>query len=224
MLALQQRLMGGNRVHWRSADVDRIAKRFGASAADVAGMVLRYAGNASPMTIELDASASDTKLKQATFTISTASVDRMGDTIAVDGWRLENFRANPIVQYAHDSGSLPVGKALQTWIEGGKLKSIVQFDNDRFAQRVAAMVKGGTLRASSVGFSPGQWDFSQDKARPFGIDFKSGHELLEWSIVNIPANPDALLQSTSAAKSASGKTPALDMARRRLVALQARAS
>jgi hypothetical protein len=31
------------------------------------------------------------------FVISTATVDRMGDTIAVDGWQLDNFKKNPIV-------------------------------------------------------------------------------------------------------------------------------
>jgi hypothetical protein len=45
-----------------------------------------------------------------TFAISTASVDRMGDTIAVDGWELDRFKANPVVLWAHASDELPTAR------------------------------------------------------------------------------------------------------------------
>jgi hypothetical protein len=59
------------------------------------------------------------------------------------------------------------------------------------------MVDEGTLRGASVGFVPGQdWKFSSDAKRPLGIDFLSGHKLLEWSVVNIPANSQCLFEGT----------------------------
>jgi hypothetical protein len=62
-----------------------------------------------------------------TFTISTSSVDRMGDTIKVDGWKLEQYRKNPVVLWAHDASLLPLAKATKVWTEGQKLKSIAEF-------------------------------------------------------------------------------------------------
>ncbi len=49
------------------------------------------------------------------------------------------------------------------------------------------------LRTStSVGFAPLKYAFTDDPQRRYGIDFLE-QELLEFSIVTIPANPDALL-------------------------------
>ena len=61
------------------------------------------------------------------FTISTATVDRMGDTIAVDGWELSDFRRNPVVLWAHRQDRFPVGRAVDIAIDGGALKATVEF-------------------------------------------------------------------------------------------------
>ena len=130
------------------------------------------------------------------FTISTASVDRMGDTIAVDGWKLDRFLKNPVVLWAHDSGELPVGKASNVRIDGGALKASVEFTPPGVVSRndqILELYKGGFLNATSVGFLPIKWNFAEDPARKMGIDFIE-QELLEFSLVPIPANPDALIQ------------------------------
>jgi phage head maturation protease len=62
---------------------------------------------------------------------------------------------------------------------------------------------GGYLKATSVGFMPLKYTFSKDPAREYGIDFLE-QELLEFSIVTIPANPDALIDPGQA----SGKSAA----------------
>lgn len=228
MLALQHRFAGGgNRIQWRAQDLDRIGKHFGATARDLAGVLLRYASEVQQAsTVELDANggASNEKIAEATFVVSTAAVDSYGDTVNQDGWKLARFRTNPVVLWAHDGRTLPIGRAVNTWVEDGKLKSTVAFDSERFAQRVAGMVQRRTLRATSVGFLPGEWEFSKDPKRPFGIDFKSGHELIEWSIVSVPANPETLLISTSASKSAPMKVDPLEDYRRRVARAMARGS
>ena len=44
----------------------------------------------------------------------------------------------------------------------------------------------------SVGFAPIKFKFTSDPERKFGIDFIE-QELLEFSIVPVPANPDAVI-------------------------------
>lgn len=138
--------------------------------------------------------------RSLTFVISTASVDRMGDTIAVDGWKLDRFRKNPVVLFAHDASSLPVAKASKVWIEQGRLMATAEFTPSglaRFNDTVFEMLKAGFLNATSVGFSPLKYAFTDDPQRRFGIDFME-QELLEFSVVPVPANAEALIQARSA--------------------------
>ena len=132
-----------------------------------------------------------------TFTISTASVDRDRDTLAVEGWDLENYKKNPVVLFAHNSGDLPIGRAETVNVSGASLKSRVVFtsmEENPKGEQVRRLVDGGFLRATSVGFLPKSWVFDQDRG---GFDFKT-QELYEFSIVPIPANPEALLDAKAA--------------------------
>src|SRR5579862_1526235 len=61
------------------------------------------------------------------FTISTASVDREQDTIAVSGWDLRQYLRNPVVLWGHDAAALPIGRALDVGIEAAALKATVEF-------------------------------------------------------------------------------------------------
>jgi len=134
------------------------------------------------------------------FTISTNSVDRMGDTIAVEGWDLDNYRKNPVVLWAHDSSGLPVAKCNKLWIEGKKLKAEAQFTPlgmAKFNDVVYDMYLQGFLSATSVGFMPTKYAFVDDPERRWGIDFLE-QELLEFSCVPVPANPEALIDAKSA--------------------------
>lgn len=134
------------------------------------------------------------------FTISTASADRMGDTIAIAGWKLDAYRKNPVVLWAHDASLLPVAKAPKLWIEGEKLKADAEFTPPgmaRFNDTVFDMYKGGFLSATSVGFIPLKYAFTDDPQRRYGIDFLE-QELLEFSCVPVPANSEALIEGRAA--------------------------
>jgi HK97 family phage prohead protease len=134
------------------------------------------------------------------FTISTDSVDRMGDTIAVAGWDLDNYRKNPVVLWAHDSSSLPVARCNKLWIEGKKLKAETEFTPlgmAKFNDVVYDMYIQGFLSATSVGFMPTKYAFVDDPERRWGIDFLE-QELLEFSCVPVPANPEALIDAKAA--------------------------
>ena len=95
------------------------------------------------------------------FTASTSTVDRDGEVIDAKGWDLKNFKKNPVIMYAHDYRSLPIGKAPRVWLTGGKLKNTVKFPPEgtyEFADIVERLVDTGYLKTESVGFIPKKWE------------------------------------------------------------------
>lgn len=131
--------------------------------------------------------------RKMSFTISTAAVDRDGDTIDPKGWDLKSYIANPVVLWAHDYSSPPVGKAVNIKSTEHGLQADVEFlpqGMNPFADMIHDMCKSGFLNATSVGFR-GNGEKSKDRER--GYDFKT-QELLEFSIVPVPCNPEALAQ------------------------------
>jgi HK97 family phage prohead protease len=135
------------------------------------------------------------------FAITSERVDRESDTIALDGWSLTEYQRNPVVLWAHDYRSLPVARSARLAVEARADARLMMSDDVfpaegvyPFADTVLALIDGGFLNATSVGFRPLRWSFNEER---FGVDFIE-QEMLEHSIVPIPANPDALLQARSA--------------------------
>lgn len=138
------------------------------------------------------------------FTISTAVCDRENDTIAVEGWDLRNFIRNPTVLWSHDASRLPIGRAIDVGVEDNALKATVEFipedtpEGGAFAESVFRLASTGFITATSVGFRPIKWSFTDDPQRGAddwfpGIDFEQ-QELVEFSVVTVPANPEALME------------------------------
>jgi HK97 family phage prohead protease len=128
---------------------------------------------------------------QATFTASTASLDRDGDRINPSGWKLDAYKANPVVLWGHDHSSHPVGRAVEVAAIGDSLRVVIEFPPENVSPegyRVGQLVEAGFLSAVSVGFLP--LDYAPNGQG--GHDFESV-ELLEISIVTVPANPEALI-------------------------------
>lgn len=149
-----------------------------------------------------DVPAVEADSRVATFVFSDNSVDRYGDTIDARGWVLDKFMSNPVALFGHDANSVEnvIGKAKNVRVEGQRLIGEIEFMEASVnpnAEAVFQMVKGGFLNAVSVGFAPVEWSLTKDKSRPQGVDFKK-QELLEISIVPIPANPSALVQARAA--------------------------
>ena len=137
-----------------------------------------------------------------TFVFSDETVDRYGDIILAHGWDLKNFNANPIALFCHDASSVDniMGRAKNVRVEGSRLVGDIEFagaDANPKAEVVRRLVEGGFLKTVSVGFAPIEWAQAKDKSRPGGVDFTKS-ELLEISIVPIPANPNALVQAKAA--------------------------
>jgi HK97 family phage major capsid protein/HK97 family phage prohead protease len=125
------------------------------------------------------------------FVMSDDSVDRMGDVIEQDGWELANFRRNPIALFGHSSG-FPIGKWHDVAVKDGQLRGRLELMpavSDRLRE-IQAAVAAGVLRAVSVGFRPMDMEPLED-SKDGGFRFTKS-ELVECSLVSVPANPNAL--------------------------------
>lgn len=201
MFVLQR--LYGSAIHWRTHDIDRMAKHWGWTKDDLAAVEINRDGVGYQVDAPSLARSSETIADVFNFVCSSARRDSYGDSIRQDTWVLDRHRSNPVGLAFHNGRTLPIGTWRNTRVENGKLKSSLTFHSDHFAQRMAKMVKDRVLVATSVGFIPGEWEFSKDKKYPHGIDFIRGHELCEISVVNVGACPDALLESTTTAAKAS---------------------
>ncbi len=145
----------------------------------------------------------DDASRQMLFAISSEAVDRDTDTVAIDGWDLANYRNNPVVLFGHNywNNVAPVvGKSLSEFIEKKMLKSLMEFTPQGtvpLADTLYALYANGFMHATSVGFIASDFEFVEDDLdRPWGIDFLE-QELLEYSLVPVPSNPEALAEARS---------------------------
>ena len=132
----------------------------------------------------------------ASFIASTSAEDRYGDVIA-QSWDLTNYRKNPIILFNHDANQLPIGKGDVDVVDGNLMIDITFDMDDPRAAEIGRKVKAGFLNAVSVGFNPIEaverselpdGHFAKGEKGTF---FKSA-ELLEVSVVTIPANQEAV--------------------------------
>lgn len=132
------------------------------------------------------------------FVLSDDTVDRYGDVIDAAGWDLRNFKKNPIALFGHDS-RFPIGKWSDLRVDAGKLKGKLTLAKRGTSYRLdelIGLVEQGILRAVSVGFKPVKAE-PIDPERPYGPQRYLKQELLETSLVAVPANPAALALAKS---------------------------
>lgn len=138
--------------------------------------------------------------KYFSFVASTASEDRMGDIIRQDGWDLGAYQKNPVVLFGHNHDQ-PIGRAHNVKVVNGALTADFEFAPEHvnpFAAQVGRMVEAGFLKAVSVGFRP----LAYKPMKSGGLEFTKS-ELLEISVVSVPANAEALSFAKSFADPAS---------------------
>jgi uncharacterized protein YodC (DUF2158 family) len=171
-----------------------------AKAALPEGMLLQHARIADSVTKAKDEDGSERRRR---FRISTESTDRHGDVVRSRGISLKNYRKNPVVLFAHESRMPPIGKSPKIDIGDGTVDADVDFfarDVYEFADTIFRIVEAGGLKATSIGFIPTKFarlpepegESANDGSRMrVGYDFIKS-DLLEFSIVPIPANPEAV--------------------------------
>lgn len=136
---------------------------------------------------------------------STPGVDRDKDRVLPFGADLTNFAKNPIMMFGHnyeDPWSI-IGRAADTMVgaDGVRFRpELRQPANDADPMNIIRLLwEQDLLRAASIGFNPTEWKENEFGGRDF-----TRWELLEISLVPIPANADAL---RLAAKAVNDEAP-----------------
>jgi hypothetical protein len=115
-------------------------------------------------------------------------------TISTEGWVLDDYLRNPVLLFAHDQESPPIGRVTRIEKQGKLLVGDTVFadaETYAFADTIFRLIKGRYLNATSVSWFPLEFKPARDRNRPDGIDFLK-QKLLEISVVPVPANPVAL--------------------------------
>lgn len=164
--------------------------------ADTTGVLLQHARIADVTKQEGE---EDERLRR--FRISTETRDRHGDVVRSKGLSLKHYRKNPVVLFAHDASAPPIGRSPRVEIGDGTVDADVSFferEVFEFADTIFRIVDVGGLKATSIGFMPLDYERLQDENDEdlYGIDFKKS-DLLEFSIVPIPANPEAVARTAA---------------------------
>jgi len=133
------------------------------------------------------------------FILSDETPDRMDDVIMSAGWQFDNFAKNPVALFNHRSDFL-VGKWHNLRIDPdtkslrGHLELAPKGTSERIDE-IRNLIDADILRAVSVGFKPMEARARPDSDKGGFLYTKS--ELVEVSLVSIPANPNALAVAKS---------------------------
>lgn len=147
---------------------------------------------------------------------STEHVDRDNEVLKIDGWDIKNYKKNPVVLPAHMYWEPAIGRA-KVRIDEKNLVFRIEFPPSGInpvADVYKGLYKGGFMKASSVGFIGQEWKWGEKEDEPRRTFLKQ--ELLEISLVSVPANPNALLtekgieQAVKAGKLKSGDIKVLE--------------
>lgn len=166
----------------------------------------------------------DDKAMSVTLPISTRSVDRMGDIVEPRGCipHLANYERNPRVFFSHRQNEMPIGScrnadgSLALSFDEDSITGTCFFHGETAESEVIfRLVKRKELQAASIGFLPVKASLLKQKKKgedkepqkteqgerileldPFMPLRFLEWDLTEWSIVPIPANPEACASLT----------------------------
>jgi HK97 family phage major capsid protein/HK97 family phage prohead protease len=126
------------------------------------------------------------------YVMSDGSVDRMGDVIEPGGWQLDEIKTPPPALFNHDR-MVQIGNWHDLRIDKGRLLGRIKWLETDYpiVRYVRQLVEQGFLRTVSVGFQPEMSEPLDPKHPQRGQRFKR-QQLLECSIVTVPANPNAI--------------------------------
>jgi hypothetical protein len=150
-----------------------------------------------------------TKDGPITFVASTERLNRYGFRLRHEGWRLQNFQANPVMLWMHQDLMPAIGRA-ETSLENRRLTAAATFDvADPLGRELDRKYRSGFLSAVSVG-----WDFVDRNGAPLAewwrmsadqIEKEAFYDLAEISAVNLPGDPGALSQRQQQALALLGR-------------------
>jgi len=137
---------------------------------------------------------------------STSTVDRYNDIVDPEAFRQSiksNYRKNPIVLFQHNPHH-PIGKATMMTIDskGLYIEAIIH------DAEIEPKIQAGILKAFSIGYIPTRLEFQDEEGNMLDPNMEDDRrriwldpsikrvikelDLVENSVVSVPANPDAL--------------------------------
>lgn len=132
------------------------------------------------------------------FRLTSKVVDRDGEVVLPKGAVLKNFKKNPAVRFMHgwtipdipNPGKIDIG-SIEIEEDFFDADVILDEENDPFAKLLASKYRNGFMNAGSIGFIPIAVSKEPVVEGQKGVTFTKW-ELLEYSLVSIPSNPDSL--------------------------------
>jgi len=137
-----------------------------------------------------------TEDRSGRFIASTNREDRYGDIIE-QSWDLDDFWRNPVFLWGHQSWQTPIGSVREFAANAQMTETHARVEFlpegvDSFVDKLFRLVKLKALRAVSVGFIPIEIEDRLDADQHWiGYRFMRS-QLMELSLVTVPANPDAV--------------------------------
>lgn len=123
--------------------------------------------------------------------VSDYTWDRDTERFAKGAWLLDAYKKNPVVLFIHNGQTWPVGKCVELIEDDNGLLAVTEFADTEEGEKCLKLFAGGFLNAFSVGFIPKEIAYEDITPEQRGRVFTRA-ELLEYSVVPVPANPRAL--------------------------------
>lgn len=158
--------------------------------------VLMKPTKADAKTFHCEFKSVDSNSRRIKGFANTKYKDRANDVVepkAFDG-AMGMYMENPILLYQHDM-SKPIGKVFDFQVTGDGLfvhAEIAQGTKD--SDEAWALISQGILKAFSIGFYPKDWTYD----KPSDSTIINAIELIEISVVSIPANRESLFSVAKA--------------------------
>jgi HK97 family phage prohead protease len=134
------------------------------------------------------------------FILSDETPDRLGDIISTEGWDTSAFQKNPVALFNHNPNA-PIGRWRNVRVENKSLRGELEMAAEGISPRIdeiRKLVDAGILKAVSVGFRPSKMEPLDPSDKSFFAPQRYlKQELVECSLVSVPANPNALAVAKS---------------------------
>ena len=132
-------------------------------------------------------------------TVSTPSLDRDKDRVLPLGLELEHYQRNPVLMWGHNYRDpfAVIGRAADMQLSPDAFRLKPEFrepaSDDDPMHIIRALWDADLVRAFSIGFVPKEYEENEEGGRDY-----TRAEILEVSLVPIPANQEALKQMVKA--------------------------
>lgn len=147
--------------------------------------------------------------RQVRVIANTGTVDRTGEQVVLAGVNLANFLANPVILYQHDP-NIPVGSASDVLVTPSGIEMTINFAPagvSAKADEVCGLMKARVLNAVSIGFDPIETEPMNpaDRGKKNAPQRYLMCDLMETSVVSIPADSGALVIQRTVKSAAAEK-------------------